>query len=215
MLLRISQISSSSLRPPTRFDIASPESGLMLLNAWKKSFRKSASPPSPLNPLIRSRIGIASSRTVSPSEKDLSRSPISVGIAAKDSNRSAIDRTLPAPNNPIVSKSFLSPSSASSANKVIPSPAFLRASLTLSPISLRVFIELVIFSTASENTHAAPAITRRPPPMAARPPPRANNPPPPKYPTAARRPRVTTRPAATAAALPSESHSIPSNIFMA
>ena len=213
--LRIPQISSSSLRPPTRLDIASPASGLMLLNAWKKSFKKSASPPPPLNSLIRSRIGIASSRTVSPSEKDLSRSPISIGIAEKDSNRSAIARTLSAPIKPITSKSFLSPSSASSANKVIPSPAFLRASLTLSPISLRVCMESTIFSTASAKTHAAAAMTRRPPPMAAIPSPRDTNPAPPKCPITANIPMAVIRPPSAKAALGSDDQSTSLNIRIA
>ena len=205
MMPQISSL-SRALKASTRPMRDCPVSGPSWANDSKKSLRNLAFPPDPLNSLRDNRVSMCSSRTDRPAVRPSSRVPMSTGIFSKLSNRSAIPPSFPKSQKPMSSINFRRPSEAPLANSVIPSPASLRASLMRGPMSARVCMESVIFDTASENTHAAPATTRSPPPMAASPSPKAVSPAPPKCPIVARRAKAATALAATAAALPRDSH---------
>ena len=160
-------------------------------------------------------IGMTVWTSSSPLTRLAIRTSMSGGMSLRVLNSTAILPTSTAPASSKVANRLRRPSSAPSANSVMPSPASRSASLIFPPWSARPVMESMTLDTASAKIQAAPAMTARPAPITARDRPKAISPGAIATPKPAIRPITAPNATTTAAALPIESQLTSSNALIA
>ena len=160
-------------------------------------------------------IGMTVWTSSSPLTRLAIRTSMSGGMSLRVLNSTAILPTSTAPASSKVANRLRRPSSAPSANSVMPSPASRSASLIFPPWSARPVMESMTLDTASAKIQAAPAMTARPAPITARDRPKAIRPGAIAVPVRAIRPITRARPAMAVAALYIESQLTVSNDLIA